>query len=84
MNESRDALLVSQSSAETAPNTLTFYERWAQWQEKGVRHDAADRVDDRVIWSPFRLKRRRLGRTPAESASRKDPALGDSAQESWT
>ena len=42
MNESRDALSVSQSPVETAP-TLTVDERWARWQEKGTRHDA--RVD---------------------------------------
>ena len=39
MNESRDALSVSQSPAETAP-TVAFDERWARWQEKGARHDA--------------------------------------------
>ena len=39
MNESRDALSVSQSLVETAP-TLTFDERWKRWQEKGARHDA--------------------------------------------
>ena len=39
MNESRDALSVSQSAVGTAP-TLTFDERWARWQEKGARHDA--------------------------------------------
>lgn len=43
MNESRDALSVSQSPEVAAPNTLTFDERWARWQEKGARHDA--RVD---------------------------------------
>ena len=40
MSESRNALSVSQSAAETAADTLTFDERWARWQENGTRHDA--------------------------------------------
>ena len=40
MSESRNALSVSQPRAETAAETLTFDERWARWQEMGVRHDA--------------------------------------------
>lgn len=39
MSESRNALSVSLSPAETAANTLTFDERWARWQAKGIRHD---------------------------------------------
>ncbi len=38
MNEYRDAVVVSPSPVETAA-TLTFDERWAQWQAKGVRHN---------------------------------------------
>jgi hypothetical protein len=40
MSQSRNALAVSQSPAETAPNTLISDERRARWQEKGARHDA--------------------------------------------
>ena len=39
MSELKDPLPVSQSARETA-DTLTFEERWAQWEEKGARHDA--------------------------------------------
>lgn len=39
MSESRDASL-GQSVTETTPKALTSDERWAQWQEKGARHDA--------------------------------------------
>lgn len=38
MSEYKDAVVVSSSPAGTAP-TLTFDERWAQWQAKGGRHD---------------------------------------------
>ena len=48
MNEYRDAVVVSPSLAETAP-TLTFDERWAQWQAKGARHDVRVARNMRVI-----------------------------------
>lgn len=48
-SQSRDARSVSQSRAETAPNPLTSHERWARWQEKGVRHDARVARNMRVI-----------------------------------
>lgn len=47
MSEPRDPLSASQSPAETS-NSLTFDERWAQWQEKGARHDA--RVERNMRW----------------------------------
>ena len=49
MSESRNALSVSQSAAETAADTLTFDERWARWQENGTRHDARVGRNMRVI-----------------------------------
>jgi len=49
MSESRDALAVSHSRAETAPKALTFDERWARWLEKGARHDARVRRNMRLI-----------------------------------
>jgi hypothetical protein len=48
MNEYRDAVLVSQSTVETAP-TLTFDERWARWQAKGARHDVRVARNMRLI-----------------------------------
>ncbi len=48
MSEYRDAVVVSPSPAETAP-TLTFDERWAQWQAKGARHDVRVARNIRVI-----------------------------------
>jgi hypothetical protein len=48
MNEYRDAVVVSPFPAETAP-TLTFDERWAQWQEKGARHDVRVARNMRLI-----------------------------------
>ncbi len=48
MSEYRDAVVVSRSPAETAP-TLTFDERWAQWQAKGTRHDVRVARNMRVI-----------------------------------
>jgi len=66
MSQSSDALSVSQSPAETAPNTLTSDERWARWQEKGARHDArvgrkmrliaAVAVTIGVIWASVSLR----------------------------
>ena len=49
MSQSRDALFVSPSPGETAPNMLTSAERWARWQEKGARHDARVARNMRVI-----------------------------------
>lgn len=48
MNELRDAVLVSESPAETAP-TLTPDERWARWQAKGARHDVRVARNMRLI-----------------------------------
>jgi hypothetical protein len=48
VNEYRDAVLVSPSSAETAP-TLTFDERWAQWQAKGARLDVGVARNMRLV-----------------------------------
>ena len=48
MSAHRDAVVVSPSPAETAP-TLTFDERWAQWQAKGARHDVRVARNMRVI-----------------------------------
>ncbi len=50
MSESSNALSVSnQPPAGPAPNTLTFDERWARWQEKGARHDARVARNMRLI-----------------------------------
>jgi hypothetical protein len=64
MNEYRDAVLVSPCPTEPAP-TLTFDERWAQWQAKGARHDvriarrmrliAAITLTIGVIWASVSL-----------------------------
>ena len=70
MRESSNAHVVRRSLAETAPNLIS--DEWAQGQEKGTRDDAVDRVDrpdDRVIWSPSRLQRRRRSLTRWERAS---------------
>ena len=48
MSEYRDAVVVSPSPAETAPS-LTFDERWAQWQAKGARHDVRVARNMRLI-----------------------------------
>ena len=48
MSEHRDAVVVSPSLAETAP-TLTFDERWAQWQAKGACHDVRVARNMRLI-----------------------------------
>jgi hypothetical protein len=63
MNEYRDTVVVSPSPAET---TLTFDERWAQWQLKGARHDvrvarnmrliAAIVLTIGVIWASIALR----------------------------
>ena len=71
MSESSDMGSVSESVAETAVNLIR---RWPRGHEKGARGDAIlrfDRPDEWVIWSPFRLQRRRRGQaTPAARASR--------------
>ncbi len=49
------------SVAETTAATLIRDDRWPRWHE-GAHHDAGGRVgclDERVIWSPFLLQRRR-------------------------
>ena len=48
MSEYRHAVVVSPSPAETTP-TLTFDERWAQWQAKGARHDVRVARNMRLI-----------------------------------
>jgi hypothetical protein len=48
MNEYRDAVVVSPFPAETV-QTLTFDERWAQWQAKGARHDVRVARNTRLI-----------------------------------
>jgi hypothetical protein len=66
---------VKPSVAETAAATLIRGDRRPRWYEKGAHDDdALDQVegpDERVIWSPFRLQRRRRDRaTLAARASR--------------
>ena len=72
LGESRAAGSVSQSVAEPAATRIRD-DRRPRWYEKRARNDAGDRVDrpdERVIWSPFRLPRRRHSRaTPASHAS---------------
>ena len=44
------------------PTTFIRDDRSPRWHEKGADNDAGgrvDRPDERVIWSPFRLQRRR-------------------------
>jgi hypothetical protein len=48
MNEYKDAVVVSPSSAETVP-PLSVDERWAQWQAKGARHDVRVARNMRLI-----------------------------------
>ena len=43
------ALSARQLPSETVGDVLTFDERWAQWQEKGARHDARVRRKVRLI-----------------------------------
>jgi hypothetical protein len=40
MTEARNIRYVNHYAAETSVEPLTFGQRWAQWQEKGARHDA--------------------------------------------
>ena len=48
MSDYRNAVVVSPSPVETAP-TVTFDERWAQWQAKGARHDVRVERNMRLI-----------------------------------
>jgi hypothetical protein len=72
--ESHAGRSVKPSVAETAPATLIRADRRPRWYEKGAHDDGGDQVegpDERVIWSPFRLQRRRRDReTLAALASR--------------
>ena len=45
--ESGDALVESQPASGTVASGLTSNEKWARWQEKGIRHDA--RVNRNLI-----------------------------------
>lgn len=67
---------VGQSIGEAAA-TLIRDERSPRRHEKGAHTDtgdSVDRPDERVIWSPSRLhRRRRSGATPAAPALRSEP-----------
>lgn len=51
MSESRDARSMNRPLTEMAVSALRFDQRWAQWQERGARHDARVARNMWLIWS---------------------------------